>query len=88
MLRGRFLAMAPWPYGDAEAAVQLLERAFTVGPTIPGAQFYGDELWRLGRPNDARTAWRAAERVAHDGLLEPFQLERIRLRLALTDERR
>lgn len=83
VLRGRFLAQAPWPYGDSAAALELLERAFDLGPTVPGAQFYGDELWRLGRFAAARTAWRAAAAVDTDDPLAPFQLERMALRLRL-----
>ncbi len=34
VLRGRFLAQAPWPYGDSATALELLERAFDIGPAM------------------------------------------------------
>lgn len=91
VLRGRFLDVAPWPFGDREEALEHLERAAELGPTIPCALFLGDALWRAGRPAEAPAAWRLAFDVAPvEGalLLAPFQLARARLRLELAARER
>ena len=64
-LRGRFLDLAPWPYGDEDEAIELLERAQRLAPLAISEWFLGDVYYRAGRRDEAREAW--ARGIEADG---------------------
>lgn len=90
-LRGRFLSRAPWPYGDAEAAAQLLRRATTIAPVPLNHLFLGDALHEIGDDVGAHAQWRASLTALPDEDTAPLvelhrELARRRIRLAEGDE--
>lgn len=60
-LRGRFLDRAPWPYGDGEGAIRLLQVATERSPSPINFLFQGDALWAAGQQTDAMAAWHLGE---------------------------
>ncbi|QDV05801.1 hypothetical protein Poly30_13030 [Planctomycetes bacterium Poly30] len=58
-LRARFLDRAPWPYGDRNQAIELLQEATRLAPTPVNWQFLGDALWMNGAEEKALAAWKA-----------------------------
>lgn len=86
-LMGRFLDRAPWPVGDRTAAIEHLERAWRIAPTVLNGLYLGDALWSAGREDAARGAWQAAlagEDGVGTGETAPLHRELLRRRLAAT----
>lgn len=84
-LQGRFLAEAPWPYGDATKARSTLVAACKLGPAPVTHLFLGDALADAGDLEGARREWTAAtsaEDVPSTASSGPFHRELARLRLA------
>ena len=85
-LKGRFLARAPWPVGDGDAALALLERAVAVAPMPINHLFLGDHLYARGALAAAAEQWRlvlTSEPDEATGATAPFHRDMARLRLRL-----
>ena len=83
-LEGRFLAKAPWPYGDAAKARRSLTRAVEVAPLVVNHLFLGDALYSSGQTEAAVAQWRLASTAADDESTRwsaPLQRELARRRL-------
>lgn len=58
-LRGRYLAQAPWPVGDVDKALVLLQEAVQLAPLPIHHLFLGDLLLKRGDRDGAAAEWRA-----------------------------
>jgi len=63
-LQGRFLARAPWPYGDKAKAKIALERSAEIAGVPVTHLFLGDLLHALGDTDRAASEWQKAAKAA------------------------
>ncbi|MCB9879254.1 MAG: hypothetical protein H6835_16790 [Planctomycetes bacterium] len=83
-LRGRWLAQAPWPIGDVEQALTLLQEAVHTAPLPIHHLFLGDLLLKREEPDAAAAEWRAVLTDAPDATTAavcPFHREMAQRRL-------
>lgn len=83
-LRGRFLAQAPWPVGDLEAARRDLERAVAIAPLPIHHLFLGDVLYALDDAVGAKAEWQRVLESEPDAATKrvyPFHQTMARARL-------
>ena len=87
-IRGRFLSKAPWPVGDNEEAIALLQEAVQLAPVTLNWLFLGDALHAQGDTTRAQDAWRSAASAESDSdsaALGAYHRETARRQAALGD---
>lgn len=87
-IRGRFLSKAPWPVGDNEEAIALLQEAVQLAPVTLNWLFLGDALHAQGDTTRAQDAWQSAATAESDSdsaALGAYHRETARRQAALGD---
>ncbi|WP_321806850.1 tetratricopeptide repeat protein [Burkholderia sp. BCC1993] len=60
------LGWVKYRMGDAAGAAKVLRRAYELQPNAEIGAHLGEVLWKSGAQDDARTAWRAAQKLEPD----------------------